>query len=307
VALLNGIATGASTLDDIVRAATAPPSRGELDGLPAAAAVFRSADLPVSQWAKPIRKERSMLKAIVAGATLTKLIAGAAAAAAAVGGGVVLAAHSTTPPPANPGNSSVAAVQTTTDRPAMNRVPLATARSQHEQSSNHGLAEVRKADDTDSTELTSATHELNASQIAGLCTAWQAHVAHPSDHGKWMSSTAFRELASVATGGSATTESTTSTDDADRDAVTAYCDELADSLTTVTGAGPNGAATTHPTRPAMPTQATVHPTRPAMPTQATVHATRPAMPTQATVHPTRPAMPTQVTAHPAPPTGTTGR
>lgn len=248
-----------------------------------------------------------MLKAIVAGATLTKLIAGAAAAAA-VGGGVVLAAHSTTPPPADPGNSSVAAVQTTTDHPAMNLVPAATTRSQDgKQTDKARLAEdTTTTDDAEST--ATATHEPNAAQIAGLCNAWQAHVAHPSDHGKWMNATAFRELASVATGElTQTTESTTSTDDEMRDAVTAYCDKLAASPTTVTGAGPNAAATTHPTRPAMPTQATVHPTRPAMPTQATVHATRPTMPTQATVHPTRPAMPTQATAHPAPPTRTTER
>jgi hypothetical protein len=252
-----------------------------------------------------------MLKAIVAGATLTKLIAGAAAAAA-VGGGVVLAAHSTTPPPVDPGHSSVAAVQTTIDHPAMNLVPAATRSQDGKHTDKARLAEdTTTIDDADST--ATPTHEPNAAQIAGLCHAWQAHVAHPSDHGKWMNATAFRELASVVTGeATQTTEGTTSTDDTStdettRDAVTAYCDKLAASSTTVTGADPNAAATTHPTRPAMPTQATVHPTRPAMPTQATVHATRPAMPTQATVHPTRPAMPTQATAHPAPPTGTTGR
>jgi hypothetical protein len=252
-----------------------------------------------------------MLKAIVAGATLTKLIAGAAAAAA-VGGGVVLAAHSTTPPPVDPGHSSVAAVQTTIDHPAMNLVPAATRSQDGKHTDKARLAEdTTTIDDADST--ATPTHEPNAAQIAGLCHAWQAHVAHPSDHGEGMNATAFRELASVVTGeATQTTEGTTSTDDTStddttRDAVTAYCDKLAASPTTVTGAGPNAAATTHPTRPAMPTQATVHPTRPAMPTQATVHATRPAMPTQATVHPTRPAMPTQATAHPAPPTGTTGR
>jgi hypothetical protein len=302
--LLNGLAAGDSALDGVVRAAMAPPDPGELNGLPAAVAVFRSAEVPASQQQQPAQKDRTMLKAIVAGATLTKLIAGAATAAA-VGGVTVLAAHSTTPPPVTPGNSSVAAVQTTTDHPAMNMVPLSRTTGPGVQPTDQArlAADATAQDDTESaTSTTPTTREPNASQIAGLCNAWQAHAMHANDRGKWTDSTAFRILASLATGDFASTddEAADGTEQdvtAEQDVVDAYCDELIGPRTSMTVAGPMG-TTEHPSRPDMPTQATEHPSRPDMPTQATEHPSRPDMPTQATQRPSRPDMPTQATEHP---------
>lgn len=272
-----------------------------------------------------------MLKAALAGATLTKLIAGAAAAAA-VGGVTMLASTSHPTPPTDHG-SVAAAVSHAPNTHAASRATSMPSPTTGDSSGRVSAAREISADEVTTTTSSdpSATHEPAESQLAGLCHAWQAHAAHDVDHGKWMDATAFSRLAAAAEGDAAsttttstspttdtttvtttvtTTETTTVTttagdaadgDRAAQDAVDAYCVDLIGSPTTEASAARSGAPATRPTRPALPAQATqrpAHPTHPALPTQATSHA----VPPQASGRPTHPAMPTRAAQHPTHPT-----
>lgn len=178
----NGLRTpGSGALSELLSAAAAPATEGELAGEQHALAAFRAAHpVPVPQL-----RRRSMIKTTLAKLLTVKVAVVAAGTVAA--GGVALAA-TTGALPAHSGSGG-APGSTSTSHPAATSAPTGSEHADAGDGANGGAAK------------SSADNAGNATpspSLTGLCQAYTAGAG--SDHGKALESPAFQVLITTAGG-----------------------------------------------------------------------------------------------------------